>query len=413
MSVSVEREQAASKPKRAWMLPFFLLLLPITFEAIDSGALGSVVAMVATEFQLTATQAGLFSGLGMLFAILATVPVGEFIRRAGFRTSGSTMAGVSAISALVMFVSPVFIGAIIGRVGLSIGNRGCLITSHAGGSTIAPPAMASTAWALINTMFVIGAALGAVVFGGMIGSAYGWRGTMLSVAAISAAIGIIYLLFLRMPAPEMGDAEVYEQPPVAVSQRSVYRIWPVYFLGVAFALTLSGLIVNSTFVGIVVGETWGLDVSFAANALGLGNFASLPFLLAGGLLADRLGRRKPLLIMFALVGAAGPFLQVYSLGMSAGAGGPVLFTTGLVLCYIHGMAGGALFFASAPELVPPGTNLAPVYAIMSAVSYSGFFVEPILAGVIRDASGGFVLVYAFCGAMALAGVALIQSLKIR
>jgi MFS family permease len=393
--------------------PFSLFVILILFEAIDSAAFGPIMGQIREEFQLTGTQLGFYSGLGALFGILTAVPVGELIRRQGYRVSGTALALVIVVGAGISFYAPTFIALIAGRVMVTTGARGCLLVGQAGGTTVAPKAIRGTAWALMNSMISIGGALGAALLGGYVGANHGWRSVMLVMIVITLAIAAVYAIFLRMPSSTHADHEASTEASPATPSVNIYRLSPIYLLGLAFALTLTGLVVNSTFAAVIVKDRWDLGAQFVGNALGLGYAISVPFLFVGGIVADRLKRRRLVLTVFILIGVVGPLLQVVSLGMDVAQGGPNLFTLGLNLCYVSGIVGGALIYACAPDLVPQGTNLGPVYAVLSVISMSGWFLEPIMAGAIWDATGSSTLLLAIFSLSGLGGLFLLWKLRIR
>ncbi len=63
-------------------------------------------------------------------------------------------------------------------------------------------------------------------------------------------------------------------------------------------------------------------------------------------------------------------------------------------------APGAMLYACAPDMVPKGTNLGPVYGLLATISNIGSFVTPIAVGWIKDATGnfnpGFILLGTMC-----------------
>lgn len=237
---------------------------------------------------------------------------------------------------------------------------------------------------------------------------------MLVMIITTLSVTLVYAFLLRMPPSAEAD---HEEPPgeapTATASINVYKVWSIYLLGLAFALALSGLIVNGTFAAVIAKDRWGLGAQFAGNAIGLGHSISVPLLFVAAMIADRMQSRRRVLGVFILIGVVGPLLQVASLGMDVAAGGPILFTVGVILCYVSGVVGGALMYAGAPDLVPRGTNLAPVYAVLSVVSMSGWFLEPILGGAIRDATGSFSPLLATFSLSGLAALLLLWKLRIR
>lgn len=391
---------------REWGVPFALFLLLVLFEAMDSNAFGPIIAQVRAEFGLSATQVGLYAGLGSLFGIFITIPVGEFIRRSGYRVAGTAMAGFILAGALISFFAPTFLVALAGRVLTISGTRGCLLVAHAGGSTVAPRSALNTAWALLSAMLAIGGSFGAFFLGGYIGGNYGWRTVMLVIALSTVVLAAIYAVFLRIKPSVETEAQGPEAVDLTVS--NPYKMWQIYALGLSFALTMSGLIVNATFASVVAKDRWELGAQFTGTAIGLGQLVSLPFMFLAGVLADRFFPRGPVIAVFVLSGVIGSLIQAGCLGLGAEQGGPTLFTIGVVLCYIS-QAGTSLIYAAAADVVKPGTHLGPVYAVLSLVAMSGYVVQPILAGILRDAIGSYEPVFVIFSVTALLGLLLLRS----
>lgn len=398
--------------RREWAAPFGLFLLLILFEAMDSNAFGPIIAQIKEEFDLTATQVGLYSGLGSLFGLLVTVPVGELMRRKGYRIAGTTTSGLIFVGALVSFVSPTFLVAIFGRIIAMCGTRGCLLVGQAGGIMVAPKRIRNTAWSVLTSMISIGGGLGALVLGGYIGGNYGWRAVMLVIAVSAVVLALVYAFFLRMHKPSETDAEPGEALGDDAPTVDVYKIWQLYFLGLAFALCTAGMTVNTTFASIVVKDSWNLTAHFTGTAIGLGQFISLPFTILSGILADRYLPRRLVITLFVLVTVLGAFVQVASLSFGAAHGGPAMFMTGLILCFI-GKAGGGLLYACVPDFVKSHRSLGPAYAVLSLVSMSGYVVEPILAGFLRDVTGSWHVVFTIFGIAPLVGLFVVWLMKVR
>lgn len=408
-------EQAEKLPlskliRREWAIPYGLFLLLIFFEAMDSNAFAPIIAQIRDEFQLTATQVGLYSGAGALFGLLVTVPVGELIRRRGYRTAGGTMAAFIFAGAMVSFVAPVFLVLILGRILTLSGTRGCLLIGQAGGISVAPKQVRNTALSLLIAILSIGGAIGAYVVGGLIGGVHGWRAVMLTIAVSTVVLFIIYLLFMRMP--EGAEERHAEKAAADKSLPNVYKIWPLYGLGLAYALSTAGMTVNSTFASVVAQDSWNLDAKFTGGAVGLGQIISLPFVILSGILADKYLPRRVVITLFVLLSMSGAFVQLASLELAATAGGPTLFTIGLVFCFV-GKAGGGLLYACVPDYLKQGMSLGPAYAVLSLVAMSGYVLEPILAGMIRDATGGWHLVFLTFGLGPLLGLLLIRQMKVQ
>jgi hypothetical protein len=64
-------------------------MLPIVVDQVDYNAVGPITGLIRTEFGLTATEVGIYAGVGALFGLLSLIPTGELIKRVGFRAAGT------------------------------------------------------------------------------------------------------------------------------------------------------------------------------------------------------------------------------------------------------------------------------------------------------------------------------------
>jgi len=118
----------------------------------------------------------------------------------------------------------------------------------------------------------------------------------------------------------------------------------------------------------------------------------LPVMLAVGILADKLKTRKKIMIATTIPMAAGLFMLTST--------DQTIFTLGLIGYLGFAYAPGAMLYACAPDMVPKGTNLGPVYGLLSTASSIGMFVAPIAVGWLRDTTGdfnyGFIMMGILC-----------------
>ena len=139
------------------------------------------------------------------------------------------------------------------------------------------------------------------------------------------------------------------------------------------------------------------------SIMSISYLVGLPVMIAVGILADKLRTRKKIMIATAIPMAVGLFMLTSQ--------DQTIFTLGLVGYLGFQYAPGAMLYACAPEMVPKGTNLGPVYGLLTTISSAGAFIMPIVVGWIRDTTGdynsGFILLGALCT------LSLFLSLKLR
>jgi MFS-type transporter involved in bile tolerance (Atg22 family) len=122
-----------------------------------------------------------------------------------------------------------------------------------------------------------------------------------------------------------------------------------------------------------------------------------------GILADKLRTRKKIMIAAGIPMAAGLFTLTSH--------DQTIFILGLVGYLAFTYAPGAMLYACAPDMVPKGTNLGPVYGLLATISNAGSFLAPIVVGRIRDATGDFNPSFILLGT--LCTLSLLLCLKLR
>jgi MFS-type transporter involved in bile tolerance (Atg22 family) len=72
-----------------------------------------------------------------------------------------------------------------------------------------------------------------------------------------------------------------------------------------------------------------------------------------------------------------------------------------------------MIYACAPDMVPKGTSLGPVYGLLVAISNAGSFFVPIIVGRIRDATGDFNSSFILLGVLCTISLLLCLKLRVR
>jgi nitrate/nitrite transporter NarK len=177
-------------------------------------------------------------------------------------------------------------------------------------------------------------------------------------------------------------------------------------MGIIFTLMIGGSQVSiMSFAPLAMAQRWNMDPQAIGNVISLSYSVGLPVMLVAGILADKLRTRKKIMIATATPMATGLFLLTSQ--------DQTVFMLGLVgyLGFIY--APGAMLYACAPDLVPKGTNLGPVYGLLTTISNAGGFVAPIVVGRIRDATGEFNSSFILLGVLCTLSLFLCLRLRVR
>ena len=277
------------------------------------------------------------------------------------------------------------------------------VSAWAGATMIAPASIMTSAWTIMNTANAAGSITGPPLVGGLIGGNLGWQAVFFTLAGLSVVCFILIGFFLRMPSAGTA-APGSAAASTVTSNFNVYKCRDIYLMGFIFTLMIgSNQVSIMSFAPLAMAQRWHMDPQAIGNILGLSFAVGLPVMLAAGVLADKLRTRKKIMIATAIPMAAGLFMLTTH--------DQTVFKLGLIGYLGFTYAPGAMLYACAPDMVPRGTNLGPVYGLLATISNAGAFVAPIAVGWIRDVTGdynsGFILLGTLCT------LSLFLSLKLR
>lgn len=394
-----------TKKSKAWILPFSILVFVISIDSVDANSFGPVMAQIKAAWSMTNTDAGLYAGMYGLMSILVAVPIGEAVRRWGVKRAVIGAVIIIFVGSMLMATADAFPQGLTGRILASSGIRMATVASWAGATTVAPASIMTSAWSIMNTSNAAGGIVGPPVVGGYVGSRFGWQAVFYTLAGLSLFCIVLVGLFLRMPssktaAPDSAAAST------AVSTFNVYRSWNIYLAGLIFTLMIGGAQMSlTTFAPLAMVQRWKMDPQGIGNVMGLSFSVGLPLLFLAGFLADKLRTRKKILIAAAFPMTAGLFMLTSQ--------NQTVFMFGLIGFLGFTYVPGAMLYACAPDMVPKGTNLGPVYGLLVAISNAGAFVIPYIVGKIRDVTGNFNAGFIMLGILCTLSIALSFRLKAR
>src|ERR1700728_4314492 len=158
-----------------------LLTLINVFNFTDRVVFGVLIQPIKKELNLSDTQIGLLSGFAFV-AVYAAVglPLARLADRVGRRW---VLAGCIAVWSLLTALSGLansFSQLAAARLGVGVGEAGCLPASHALLAELYPPNRRLLPIAIVTTGATVGLAL-ALGGGGFVASLWGWRAAFLSV----------------------------------------------------------------------------------------------------------------------------------------------------------------------------------------------------------------------------------------
>lgn len=332
---------------------------------------------VRDDFGVSITTAGLIVGSYGLARLAVDLPAGRLADTFGPRRLSVIAIVVllaSSVLGLVAWSVEVLIAARIGS-GLAVGVLATVVLSAL--SSTATPVNRGKVMSLFHVANNTGIALYPML-GGLIGLAFGWRATFALTAVLAlVAAAILLPLLLRLDLSGSGSGGKGGGDARRVLHGRERRI--------AIAVTNYGVVANmihrhgvrNTILPLYAATVLGLGGISIATAIALMSITGLLVATPGGMLGDRLGRRR-----------------VIMAGLAAVAVGDLVFIlTGDLLTFLLVAAAIGLgdFFTSSQtallsEVVPPSERT----KVLSGYRFSadlGALIGPVLLAAIMDVAG--------------------------
>jgi MFS family permease len=302
------------------------------------------------------------------------IPLGILFDRFGVRRLMSISLAISALGSLLFAVATSIEPAYVGRMLIGIG----VASTWVGALTVAAQWLPASRFAMFagiaQMLGCLGAIFGQAPLAALV-AAIGWRGAVVTMGGIGAAMALAIWLIVRDRSRAGG---IGPAPRIADGIRSVVRVRDTWACAV-FGFAMTGPMLS-------FGGLWAVPYLMTVYELPRTTAAAVTSLIfAGwgvgaptiGWLSDRLGRRKlPMLVCAAIAGALlatvifGPRLPLWLLG---------------TLLAIHGAAAAAmvLSFALVKERNAPGASSAAMGVVNTFVVGSGALLQPLI-GLLLD-----------------------------
>ena len=353
-----------------WLILFASIYAYVSY-AFSLMGVPPLMTQIIKEFNVGYAQAGLLMSMPVIPGILASLHIGMFVDRNGAKVIGSVAAVLVMLGSIIPAIGSSFTVALIGR--LILGGGGAIIA-------IATPAIIPD-W---FTHKELGKAMGIYTAGMPIAttisfllatltSTYGWRYQFfISTALAIANIVIFSLIVKRGPMSENKTDE--NKPRISLGQTlKNIEIWKVGILWFLFACAVISFTTWAPSLFVEFKELSPAYTNFIMSAFWL---IQIPGCLVFGWISDRLGKRKPLM----LIGCVSMIALVISL----------LYTSNPMLVALLTVLYGLLVtmippnvMASPPEILGPAAA-GIGFGILSICMSAGTGIGPPLVGLSLD-----------------------------
>lgn len=328
------------------------------------------------------------AGFGILTAsfyipyILMQIPVGLTVDRLSIRGLLTVMSLITAFGCCVFGLADGLMMASIGRMLIGFSAAFAFVCSLRLATSWFPPTMLGLLSGLTQSLGMLGAAAGEAPVSFLV-SNVGWRHTMLIIAFLFIALaGLLYQYIQDKPGQHRTELRHLPRLSIWKSLKIILSSKQAW-LNALYAGFLFG---PTAVIGEAIGPAYlqygrGLGAHAAAFATGLifiGWGISGPL---SGWLSDKMGRRKPIMIISALSGVVLTTLFVFMPGLSQ--------TSAYIIFFIFGATntGVAIAYAVSTEIHDKnviGTSIA--FTNMTSI-FVGAMMQPLVGRLVDNVAG--------------------------
>jgi NNP family nitrate/nitrite transporter-like MFS transporter len=339
-------------------------------------------------FGISITEASMFMSLINLSTLSFNFVGGILLGKTGARKIMGTGLAVIAVSQIISGLTGSYIVEVSARLVLGMGIGVTMICMMQSVSEWFSLRELSTAFSIQVTGWVTGNVVGLaapIPLSKALGT--DWRGTFLAFGAFALVVNLIFWIFFREP---KATQEYTSRQGEGIKLGEILRLKDFWILSLGFMGQILGMSIAMTWLPKSLAEA-GWTASSAALLTTIFPLMGLPGNLAGGLIANKLGRKKPLFLI------SGVFLMI-SYVILALAAQSILVWVAMIL------GGWFNFFFVGPLLAMPselpeiGPRKSGIFlGLSNLITGSGGFFAPLLAGIMRESTGSFVSSFLFAG----------------
>ncbi len=200
-STPVSSFASVSRGYRCYVLGLLTLVFIVNF--VDRQVLSVLIEPIKRDLHLTDTQLGLLSGLAFaLFYVTFAIPVARLADLKSRRNLITLCMIVWSSMTALCGVAANFTHLLLARIGVAIGEAGCVAPSHSVIADYFRPDDRPAALSIYSAGAAIGIFIG-LLGGGWLAESLGWRQALVIIGLPGVLVALVVLLTLREPARGM------------------------------------------------------------------------------------------------------------------------------------------------------------------------------------------------------------------
>ncbi|HED3057007.1 TPA: MFS transporter [Raoultella ornithinolytica] len=397
--MSAQLNDAVAPHKRgipAWWVTIFLFWLGWIFMYADRTVLNPVMGELEKEFGLSGTQLGLMNSVFYFSYALLQVPsgiLGDKIGKKKVLIPGFLLFGAfTAVTGWAKSWSTL----LFARVVTGAGEGTYYGPQYGLSSEQIPKKYRSLGSAIINSGMAFGIALGLMASSWLVyDQGYSWRTPFFAMSIPTLLTGLAIWLFVkekkRQPVEAGGVAKPKSKFTDLFKNRNLLLVYLMVFC------SLFGFFVILTWLPYYLQSERGIAGSETGFITSLVAWISIPGALLFSSLSDRLGKRKPLILVLVPVAILSMLSIIWMPNM-----------TGVIvaLC-VYGLVGKLALDPVLVALVADSVdenNYSSAFGLFNFIGMSSSILAPVIAGAARDMTGSLASSFYVSAALLVVGL---------
>lgn len=385
----------------AWWVVALMFFLGWVFIYADRTILNPLLTDIGDEFGLDKAGLGLLNSVFFLTYAIVQIPsgiLGDKYGRLKFIVFGFLVFGAfTGITGLATGVGVLFLY----RAMAGFGQGFYYGPQYSLSGEMIPEKHRTVGIALINS----GQAVGITI--GLVGSSFfaytldlGWRAPFFIYAIPTIVVGIAIWFFIKEPAKPVDRADADPKPTL----RSLFGVRNLVLTFIMVFCSIYGFFVVITWLPTYLEEIRGIARSDTGALASIVAWTSIPASLVIALVADRIGRRRPLLIMNFVMAIGSVLLLMFAPNLA-------WVIVSLVLYGFFGKLATDPLLVSLCGVYSPKQITATAFGLFNFIGMSSAILAPYVTGFLVDSTGnwdaGFYLT------IGLLAIALVTSLFLK
>ena len=397
--MSAQLNDAVAPHKRgipAWWVTIFLFWLGWIFMYADRTVLNPVMGELEKEFGLSGTQLGLMNSVFYFSYALLQVPagiLGDKIGKKKVLIPGFLLFGAfTAVTGWAKSWSTL----LFARVVTGAGEGTYYGPQYGLSSEQIPKKYRSLGSAIINSGMAFGIALGLMASSWLVyDQGYSWRTPFFVMSIPTLLTGLAIWLFVkekkRQPVEAGGVAKPKSKFTDLFKNRNLLLVYLMVFC------SLFGFFVILTWLPYYLQSERGIAGSETGFITSLVAWISIPGALLFSSLSDRLGKRKPMILVLVPVAILSMLSIIWMPNM-----------TGVIvaLC-VYGLVGKLALDPVLVALVADSVdenNYSSAFGLFNFIGMSSSILAPVIAGAARDMTGSLASSFYVSAALLVVGL---------